>query len=65
MEHAKAGAGYRVTGDRPLSRMALWSIRSNVSVEPFVRMDIPPGGEFTWSYTYEYYTLPRPERKAA
>jgi hypothetical protein len=57
-EHAKAGAGYRVTGDRPLSRMALWSIRSNVSVEPFIRMDIPPGGEFTWKYTYEYFTLP-------
>jgi hypothetical protein len=65
VEHAKAGAGYRVTGDRPLSRMALWSIRSNVSVEPFIRMDIPPGGEFTWTYTYDYYTLPGPERKAA
>jgi hypothetical protein len=65
VEVAKAGAGYRVTGDRPLSRLELWSIRSNVSVEPFVRMDIPPGGEFTWTYTYDYYTLPRPGAKAA
>jgi hypothetical protein len=58
VEHAKAGAGYRVTGDRPLSQMALWSIRSNVSMEPFIRMDIPPGEEFAWKYTYDYYTLP-------
>jgi hypothetical protein len=57
VEHARAGAGYRVTGDRPLSRLALWSIRTNVSVEPFVRMDLPPGGEFTWTYTYDYYDL--------
>jgi hypothetical protein len=58
VEHAKAGAGYRVRGDRPLSRLALWSIRSNVSVEPFIRTDVEPGRELTWTYTYDYYTLP-------
>lgn len=58
VEHAKAGAGFRVTGDRPLSQMALWSIRSNVSLEPFIRVEVAPGEEFTWKYTYEYFTLP-------
>jgi hypothetical protein len=59
IDNRRAGAGVRVTGDRPLSQLALWSIRTNISIEPFIRIDVVPGGEFTWKYTYEYYTLPK------
>jgi hypothetical protein len=57
IENKKVGAGLQVTGDRPLSKMALWSIRSVLSIEPFVTMTIDPAGEFSWKYTYRYYVL--------
>lgn len=58
IENAKAGAGMRIVGDRPLSNNALWSIRSVLAMEPFVALAIEPGAEFSWKTTYEYYTLP-------
>ena len=58
IENTKVGAGIHITGDRPLSHNALWSIRTVLSMEPFVAMTINPGDEFTWNLTYQYYTLP-------
>jgi hypothetical protein len=57
IENKKVGAGMKVSGDRPLSRVALWSIRSVLSLEPFVDMTIDPAREFSWKYTYRYYLL--------
>ncbi len=59
VENKKTGVGYRVTGDRPLSNIAVWSIRTVNAVEPYISMSIEPGNEFTWNLNYEYYTLPR------
>jgi hypothetical protein len=59
VENKKLGAGYHVTGDRPLSNIAVWSIRTVNAVEPYIAMSIEPGKEFTWNLNYEYYTLPR------
>jgi hypothetical protein len=58
VENAKAGIGFRVTGNHPLASVYLWSIRSVVSVEPYIDMSIEPGKEFTWKYSYEYFTVP-------
>ena len=55
IENKKVGAGVTVTGDRPLSQLALWSIRSVLSLEPFIAMTIEPGQEFTWKYKYEFF----------
>jgi hypothetical protein len=63
VENTKAGVGVRVTGDRPLSRAALWSIRSVLAVEPFVDVVAEPGKQFTWTYTYTYYTLPKTDAR--
>jgi hypothetical protein len=57
VENKKLGAGYRVTGDRPLSNIAVWSIRTVNAVEPYISMSIEPGKDFTWKLDYEYYTL--------
>jgi len=57
IENRKVGAGLRITGDRPLSEEHLWSIRSVLAMEPYVSMSIEPGKEFTWKYTYSYYTV--------
>jgi hypothetical protein len=58
VENAKVGVGFHVTGNRPVSSMYLWSIRSVVSLEPYIDMSVEPGKEFTWQYTYEYFTVP-------
>jgi hypothetical protein len=58
IENKRLKVGIRVHGNRPVVHEALWSIRSVISVEPFIDMSIPPGGESTWEYRYEYYQLP-------
>ena len=59
IEDRKLGFGVRATGNRPLSKVALWGIRTVISPEPFIDMSIAPGQEFTWKITYDYYTIPR------
>ena len=58
IENRRAGAGLRITSDRPLSHAALWTIRAPLSVEPFINLNIAPGAEFTWQVRYQFYTLP-------
>ena len=57
IENTRVGAGMVIRGNRPLSEMHFWSIRSVLSVEPFIEMSIEPGSEFTWNVSYQYYTL--------
>jgi hypothetical protein len=58
IENHRVGAGMRITGDHPLAKLNLWSIRAVLSLEPFISMTIEPGSEFSWKMSYEYYTLP-------
>jgi hypothetical protein len=55
IENRATGAGVRVTGDRPLASLPLWSIRSVISMEPFVNVNTDVGKTTTWKYTYTYY----------
>ena len=48
IENGHVGAGMVIRANRPMSHLALWCIRSVLSVEPFINMDIAPGGEFAW-----------------
>lgn len=59
IENSAAGAGMTIQADHPLLREALWSIRSVLAMEPFISISVAPGQEFTWTSTYEYYTLPK------
>jgi hypothetical protein len=59
IDNSDVKAGMVISGDRPLAKMSLWSIRSVIAVEPFVDISLEPGGESRWKYDYEYYTLPR------
>jgi hypothetical protein len=59
VENRKTGAGFRVTSDRPLANASLWSIRSNISMEPFVDVSTEPGKTTTWTYTYTYFGNPK------
>ncbi len=57
VESQHAGAGIRVRGDKNMSKASLWSIRSVVAVEPFIELDLEPGKEASWTFTYDFYEL--------
>lgn len=51
---ARRGMAVTFQGDRPLTRVELWSIRTVVSFEPFVTLTVEPGQEVSWRYLYVY-----------
>ncbi|HWB95987.1 MAG TPA: hypothetical protein VG672_04775, partial [Bryobacteraceae bacterium] len=57
MEHRKAGIGVHITGNRPLSKLIFWPIRTTFCPEPYTEMRVEPGKEATWHIAYEFYTL--------
>jgi hypothetical protein len=50
----KTGASIRAQADVPASQYKLWSIRTVMAVEPYVALNIAPGGAQRWTYTYTY-----------
>jgi hypothetical protein len=55
IENTKVGAGVRITGDRPMSRLGYWSIRTVLAPEPYIDIAVEPGEPFTWTWTYDYF----------
>jgi len=56
IENSRLKVGMKIKTDRPLASFSLWSIRTVLSLEPFVALNLKPGEEFTWTTTYDYYT---------
>ena len=54
VENKKTGAKVRQTGDRPLSRLYFWSIRTTVCPEPYIHVHVEPGQEQTWRIRYDF-----------
>lgn len=57
IENQRIGAGVRITGNRPLTKLTLWSIRSVLSMEPFIDVSTEPGGQTMWRYNYTHYVV--------
>ena len=57
VENIKTGAGVRITCDRPLLKLVIWSSSTTVCPEPYILIKVEPGKEFTWKITYQYYTF--------
>ena len=55
VENKSTGAGVIITGDQPLANLGVWAVRTVVAPEPFIAINIAPGGEFRWKYTYSFY----------
>ncbi len=55
MENRATGAGVRVTGDRPLSKLLFWSAVKTVCPEPYIDASVEPGRSSTWRITYAFY----------
>lgn len=48
------GAGVRIKGSDPITRINIFSVDRVQSVEPFIAIHVPPGGLQRWRYTYEF-----------
>jgi len=57
VENRKTGAGIRIVADRPLASLWFWAVRTVVAPEPFVDINVAPGRDFRWKYSYRFYTL--------
>jgi hypothetical protein len=56
VENKKTGAGVRITGDRPLSKLIFWACPTTLCPETYVDIRIEPGQEFSWRFRYDFYT---------
>ncbi len=57
IEDRNAGAGVRITGDRPLVRINFWTRKETSCPEPYVHLRVPPGKTEKWAIRYQFYTL--------
>lgn len=57
VENRRTGAGVRVTGDQPMSKLLFWCGWKVLSPEDYIHMKIEPGREFRWRNTYQFYTV--------
>jgi hypothetical protein len=55
VENRKTGVGVRQSGDRALSRLYFWSIRTTVCPEPYVHIRVEPGKQDRWQTAFEFY----------
>lgn len=55
VEDAKQGVGIEQSSDHPISRFYLWSIRTTVSPEAYIHLDIPPGKTGRWKIHYRFF----------
>lgn len=51
----KTGAGVRIKGNQPISKLVFWCNDKTICPEPYINIDIEPGEEFLWETTYEFY----------
>ena len=57
VENSETGAGVRITCDRPLSNVVFWSSMKTFSPEPYIDIKLKSSESFSWTITYEFYTL--------
>ena len=57
IENRKTGAGVRITGDKPITRIVFWACNTTACPEPYIDFDIQPGESFSWNIVYRFYTL--------
>jgi len=57
IENRKTGAGVRITCDRPISRLVFWASNAVLTAEPYTSIKVNPSEQFSWTVTYQFYTL--------
>jgi hypothetical protein len=57
VENRRAGAGVRETGDHPIAKLYLWSVRTTVCPEVYISLKIAPKKKANWQVRYAFYSL--------
>ncbi len=57
LENRRTGAGVRIIGDRPLSKLLFWCAATTVCPEPYIDASVDAGATATWVIAYEFYTV--------
>lgn len=57
IENRIAGTGVRIQCDRPFQKIVFWSCSTTPCPEPYIKVKVEPGKEFTWKISYNFYTL--------
>jgi len=57
IENQNTGAGVRITCDQPLFKLVFWSCSTTACPEPYIKIKVDPGEEFSWKINYQFYTL--------
>lgn len=55
VDNFNTGAGVKITGNQPLSRLRLWGNSKAICPETYIDIKVLSGEEFSWSYSYEFY----------
>jgi hypothetical protein len=55
VENTKKQFGVEQTGDSPIAKFYLWSIRSTISPEAYIHLDIAPGQTGSWTIHYRLF----------
>jgi len=58
--HAPTGVSLRITGDRPLTKCNVWSVKTTLCPEPYVELKLDPGQAVTWTTTYQITAPAKP-----
>lgn len=57
IENKETGAGVKIDGDKPLSKLVFWSAVKTVCPEPYIHLKVEPGQSFSWDIKYTFYTF--------
>ncbi len=57
IENKMAGAGVKITSDKPIVRFNFWTRKETVCPEPYIQLQIPSGKTEKWETRYQFYTL--------
>jgi len=58
IEDKNTGVGVQQSSDHPISRFYLWSIRTTVSPEAYIHLNVPPGETSKWKIHYRFFGPP-------
>jgi len=58
IEDKNTGVGVQQSSDNPISRFYLWSIRTTVSPEAYIHVNVPPGQTSKWNIHYRFFAPP-------
>jgi hypothetical protein len=57
IDNHKAGAGVQIKGNRPISNLVFWCRGKTICPEPYIKIKIDPGEEFSWELEYVFYII--------